>query len=1657
MERTRRALLIGVGKAPATGGVLEPLDEVVEADLRLMSSVLDTAGYEVEVLRDGDRGQIQRKLYEVAGDATPDSTLLLYFTGHGVRVGGADYLVPADAEPSPEGEWEWPYLDSLLPANISPLLTKCRAGTVLWLVDACRTELGDGETAFGNAIDNGPPKSGFAVLTACSEGERSGYSAEGSFFTRGLADALGPLTSARTVEEVFELARSRTAAAARRHRLSQTAWIRYGTNGEPVTRETEICEGRPLLETWLRAVRETPLWGRVRPQDAASVPRFQEQLAGFVEQCARTLHLAQGRLPRPDPWTDEAFPVRLVEKRLPLVLPDARRLSAVEVTFLVAAPFLWEAAWADRLSQAVEVAPYRADRQPVAEAHRRHFEQVCDQHARLVRKVEQCRARGRVEDETAVVMWLVHRWIADRFETDDEPVPASPAEAFIGDLGVAPDRVHEVAELLCTAATAVGLDEVLDGVVASGRVPGKVMLPDGPQPLRIRPLTALLRLAAVLSVDVRTFPEIVSEHLAVTDPVLPEHVTAVAHGLSWERDDSALDLDAPCPHQAVHAALAEITEDADQLVAQIRDRAAELPGVEADLLADVPKRVTARALRPARTGGGHEPYEVPLLRFHLAQSEVRDLLMGEQLYGGDPTLALRELYQNAMDACRYRAMRWRYLTGSGAHPAPWNGHISFTQGEDERGRYVECRDNGVGMSEELLTHTFTRAGSRFERSKAFRREQSRWLRHDRTLRLYPNSRFGIGVFSYFMLADEMTIVTRQVSPEGIPAEHALRVDIPSSGSLFRIRRHTGPDDGLAEGGTRVRLYLREGAATEGLSCTRVLRELVRVSEFGVETLDEEGMGHRWEPGELQHPTENDTETYLPATPGTLWWADGEGAVLCDGVVTDQKPFGYVLNLTGPHAGKLSVSRTELQDFDQEWAEEQWRQGADELSRWPRFTVKWIADLEEQSLRVAQVLDEAWRGKGVVVASEDSKPLPLDEVGWFYVDSSPTTHTDLSRVRPWRSVVGKDTRMRHESGYPRSLAGHPVPSPGDAGVALKKFDSWHDVVIYSAEHGMPLDELLYRLRRLRIVDPSFSPLPVSGRDSLAWVPSAQDAALASALKGTSDHSRPTPGRTARTGSRIDDLRGLVLASAELGLPLGELTESLARLAPIHALSVPSPPPHHVQHICTEAEIACLFAENGYQKLRQVAGPLDLHARSHRSGKTMSDVLTCLSKFNWLGWKAPSPAEMAPWLELDPTDSHIVNRCAHGTRNGRFRLDWAATILVAAECEISLAEAEQRMAKVAAALGLDHEPRYADRVSEVAVTPSAKAIEFIQYLTDEIGSGLEDGLDLRDLYYSALEGEDFVTEELMDELLAMGVSVPRGHRVSTSWETMDLRSRYVFSGHDAAIRDYDAPAARLTSTVLVNAAILLQESLREVWNVAGQHAVHLEVEIPPLPTELADTRPSFALCEALGAFNSQERDVDVPEWRTLTPVALARYARRSARHPAVVYAQLSEFRALGALVPQLTREELAALPDQVPDEWDLVALSPDQRLSAPDSAYTPLDLVSIAARLGEPVSETAHRIRPYLSLLPEQTALPAPPRTDGVPCWQDLTLLARHLDGRLPAIEGTVSQRHIALAAEATREDEEWIRDRLHLYAEMFGLTVPDPDVEDQSESECDADE
>src|SRR5258707_7555423 len=151
------------------------------------------------------------------------------------------------------------------------------------------------------------------------------------------------------------------------------------------------------------------------------------------------------------------------------------------------------------------------------------------------------------------------------------------------------------------------------------------------------------------------------------------------------------------------------------------------------------------------------------------------------------------------------------------------------------------------------------------------------------VQLFPNSRFGIGVLSYFMLADELTVETCRMGRDGRAGER-LRVSIAGPGSLFRIQ-DLGPGD---ESGTTVRLHLREGVT---VGSVEELRKLLWVAEFTTDATDGVQTQH-WAPGTLSESAtavddEDDDEgvgqVVVAAEGSRVWWCKGNGALLADGL------------------------------------------------------------------------------------------------------------------------------------------------------------------------------------------------------------------------------------------------------------------------------------------------------------------------------------------------------------------------------------------------------------------------------------------------------------------------------------------------------------------------------------------------------------------------------------------------------------------------------------------------------------------------------------------------------------------------------------------------------------------------------------------------------
>jgi HSP90 family molecular chaperone len=123
---------------------------------------------------------------------------------------------------------------------------------------------------------------------------------------------------------------------------------------------------------------------------------------------------------------------------------------------------------------------------------------------------------------------------------------------------------------------------------------------------------------------------------------------------------------------------------------------------------------------------------------HLQVSDVPHIvesLGGSMLYGDDPTVALRELIQNAADAVQARRRFQK-------RPEHWGQiTVSLPQRGDEFWLVVE--DTGIGMSEQVLTGPLLDFGTSFWRSPMAMEEFPGLMASG----MHAIGRFGIGFFS----------------------------------------------------------------------------------------------------------------------------------------------------------------------------------------------------------------------------------------------------------------------------------------------------------------------------------------------------------------------------------------------------------------------------------------------------------------------------------------------------------------------------------------------------------------------------------------------------------------------------------------------------------------------------------------------------------------------------------------------------------------------------------------------------------------------------------------------------------------------------------------------------------------------------------------------
>lgn len=181
-----------------------------------------------------------------------------------------------------------------------------------------------------------------------------------------------------------------------------------------------------------------------------------------------------------------------------------------------------------------------------------------------------------------------------------------------------------------------------------------------------------------------------------------------------------------------------------------------------------------------------EPFE-----FSIDQGKILDLLTGHTLYN-DSSVVVRELFQNSLDAVR--------LQGHVESRSDFVPRIDISWNSTER--VLSVADNGTGMTQAVIEKNFLRVGSSRYHEAEFRKSHPDFT---------PISRFGIGVLSAFMVADDVQVITvnedeaeaRQLTLRDVHGQYLVRLLDKSSPEVPALLRTHG---------TVVRLKLRPSAS-----------------------------------------------------------------------------------------------------------------------------------------------------------------------------------------------------------------------------------------------------------------------------------------------------------------------------------------------------------------------------------------------------------------------------------------------------------------------------------------------------------------------------------------------------------------------------------------------------------------------------------------------------------------------------------------------------------------------------------------------------------------------------------------------------------------------------------------------------------------------------
>ena len=196
---SRIALVIGNGHYPdASAPLAQPIN-----DARALTASLRRDGFEVDVIEDASKDDMNRAVARLKSRIRPDSVVMLFFGGYGVQAGRESYMIPVDAAIWKEADVR---RDGVSVEAVLDVMKERGARAKLVVIDASRRnpyERRFRAFSHGLAPINAPDNA--LILSSATPGQVADDS--GGANSVLVAELLNNLTAQATAEAVFNQTR----------------------------------------------------------------------------------------------------------------------------------------------------------------------------------------------------------------------------------------------------------------------------------------------------------------------------------------------------------------------------------------------------------------------------------------------------------------------------------------------------------------------------------------------------------------------------------------------------------------------------------------------------------------------------------------------------------------------------------------------------------------------------------------------------------------------------------------------------------------------------------------------------------------------------------------------------------------------------------------------------------------------------------------------------------------------------------------------------------------------------------------------------------------------------------------------------------------------------------------------------------------------------------------------------------------------------------------------------------------------------------------------------------------------------------------------------------------------------------------------------------